>query len=91
MIIYAFLKWLLVLGLLVAGAFFLATGLGVQIPLVEYKGLTAHGVPAGIALLVAGVALAVLWKITSTTTTTRNGIISTIVTTTTTFFRGPRD
>ncbi len=64
---YALLKWVLVLALLVGGAFFLATGLGVEIPVVKYKGLEAHGVPVGIALLAAGVALAALWKITMTT------------------------
>lgn len=66
-----FLKWLLVLALLATGACFLATGLGVTIPLVQYKGMEAHGVPIGAVLLVVGVALAALWKISTTTTTER--------------------
>ena len=60
---YALLKWVLVLALLVGGAFFLATGLGVVIPLITYKGLQAHGVPVGILLVAAGVALAAFWKV----------------------------
>jgi hypothetical protein len=63
-----FLKWVLVLMSLIGGALFLARGIGVQIPFVKYKGLEAHGVPVGIAFLVGGVALAVLWRIKMTTT-----------------------
>jgi len=63
---YALLKWILILGLLASGALFLATGLGVEIPLVKYKGLEAHNVPVGIALLTAAVVLAVFWKISIT-------------------------
>lgn len=66
---YFLLKWILVLALLVGGAFFIATGIGAEISLVKYKGLEAHGVPAGILSLVIGVALAALWKISTTTTT----------------------
>lgn len=68
------LKTILVAALFAASVVFLATGLGVDIPLVKYEKLEAYGVPAGIALLVAGVLLAVFWNVShteiSTTTTT---------------------
>jgi hypothetical protein len=59
----AFLKWLLVLALLTVGAFYLAVGLGVAIPIVEYKGMQAHNLPAGAALLVVGLLLAIFWRV----------------------------
>lgn len=61
-----FMKWILVLALLVTGAIFLVGGLGVEIPIVKYKGLEAQGVPAGIGFLVVGVALAAFWKVKTT-------------------------
>lgn len=68
------LKTILVAALLAAGVVFLANGLGVEIPVLKYEKLEAYGVPAGISLLVAGVLLAVFWKVsrteTRTTTTT---------------------
>jgi len=74
--VFALLKWILVLGLLACGTFFLATGLGVEVSLIEYKGLKAYGVPVGCALIAAGVLLAALWKIemsTKQTTIAGNG------------------
>jgi hypothetical protein len=47
---------------------FYVSGLDIEIPLVKYKELEAHGVPVGIVLLSAGVALAALWKIKTKTT-----------------------
>lgn len=60
---FALLKFVAVIALLVGGAFFLAAGLGVEISLIRYKGLEVHGVPTGVALLIAGVALARFWKV----------------------------
>lgn len=97
--IFALLKFVAVVALLVGGAFFLATGLGVEIPLIKYKGLEARGVPVGIALLIAGVALARFWKVHSTesieetfTQTSADGDSTTTQkkTETTTNFRPPR-
>ncbi len=65
---YALLKWLCVVGLLASGVVFLANGLGVTVPWVHYQAFAAQGVPVGLFLLVAGVALAVFWKITLKTT-----------------------
>ena len=71
------LKFVLVAALLACGAFFLATDLGVEVPLIKYEGLEAHNVPVGIAFLVAGVALARFWRVSITkieeqTTTTKS-------------------
>jgi hypothetical protein len=63
MMVMFFLKWVLVLGLFALGAVFLVNGLAIEIALVKYKSLEAHGLPVGIAFLVAGVALAYFWKI----------------------------
>jgi len=93
-----FLKWVLVLASLFCGALFLSRGLGVEIPLVKYKGVEAHDVPAGVAFLVAGVALARFWKIKTITIvretetkTSRDGhsTKSQKTTTTVTEMRGP--
>lgn len=62
----AFLKVALVFALLVGGAAFLAIGIGVEVPLVKYKEFEAYGIPAGIALLAAAVALAYFWKVSRT-------------------------
>ena len=64
----AFLKVVLVFMSLAGGAIFLAIGIGVEIPLVKYKEFEAYGIPAGIALLIAGVALARFWKVSKTET-----------------------
>jgi hypothetical protein len=63
------LKFVLVVICLLGGALFLVDGLGTPIPFVRYKGLEADDLPAGIALLAAGILLAVFWKIRKTTTT----------------------
>jgi hypothetical protein len=59
------LKFILVFGLFVAGVLFSLKGLGVAAPLVTYKGAEAHDLPAGIVLIVLGIALARFWKIRS--------------------------
>jgi hypothetical protein len=64
------LKFLLVSGMLIAGAFFIAASLGVEIALIKYKGLEVYGLPAGVVLLVAGLALARFWKVSNTEKTT---------------------
>jgi hypothetical protein len=64
----AVLKFVLVLGLLAVGTLFLLKGFGVEIPVLKYKTLEAHDIPAGIAIMVVGVALACGWKIRSTYT-----------------------
>jgi hypothetical protein len=63
------LKFLLVLASLVSGAFFLAIGLGIAIPVINYKGFVAYNLPAGAVLLAIGILLAVFWKVTTTETT----------------------
>ena len=57
------LKWLLVLVLCLIGTFLLLHGLGAQIPWIKLKGMEAHNLPAGAALLVTGVVLAIFWKV----------------------------
>ena len=64
------LKTILVAALLAAGVVFLATGMGVEIPVLKYEKIEAYGVPAGIGLLAAGVLLAVFWIVSSTETRT---------------------
>lgn len=64
------LKTILVAALLSAGVVFLATGMGVEIPVLKYEKIEAYGVPAGIGLLAAGVLLAVFWIVSSTQTRT---------------------
>jgi hypothetical protein len=61
--IFALLKFVAVMTLLLGGAFFLATGLGVEISLLKYKELEVYGIPIGVALLITGVALARFWKV----------------------------
>lgn len=78
MTLFAFLKFVAVIGLLTAGVVFLANGLGVSIPLVTYEGIEAYQVPVGLALLGGGIALAKFWQVSTsaseetTTTTTEN-------------------
>ena len=66
----AVLKFVLVLSLLAIGTAFLLKGVGFEIPLLKFKGMGAHNVPAGIAILLIGIALARLWKIHTTRTVT---------------------
>ncbi len=63
MVRLALLKWSLVLGLLILGVWSLLTGLGVEVPLIKFKGLEAQGMPAGAVILAVAVALAYFWKI----------------------------
>ena len=56
------LKAILVLFLLGSGILFLANGLGADIPFVRYEAIEAREMPAGIALVVAGLLLAIFWK-----------------------------
>jgi hypothetical protein len=65
-----FLKFLLVLGLMAAGVLLFIEGLNIEIPLITFKGLEAHGVPIGIAVICAGIALARFWKIETKTNRT---------------------
>lgn len=97
--IFALLKFVAVMTLLLGGALFLASGLGVEISLIKYKELEVYGIPVGVALLVAGVALARFWKIRRTeyaeetiTHSTADGISTTThkETETTTVFKPPR-
>jgi len=57
------LKWITILLLIALGALFLAAGFGANISLIKYKGLEASGVPVGVVLVAAAVALAAFWKI----------------------------
>jgi hypothetical protein len=66
--VFAIMKWILVLMLLATGTFFLLHGFGVDIPSIEYKGLKTHNLPAGFGILAAGIVLAVFWKIKIETT-----------------------
>jgi|SRR5262245_434062 hypothetical protein len=63
LVFFALLKWVLVASLLFAGVASLALGLGVQIGSVKWQGVEATGVPVGIGVLAAAVALAHFWKI----------------------------
>src|SRR5882762_2004677 len=57
------LKFVLVLGLVAVGVYFLLKGFGVAVPLIKYKGAEARDIPAGVILVILGIALARLWKI----------------------------
>jgi hypothetical protein len=65
-----FLKWILVAIFLFFGAAVLLMGLGAEVPLIKYKGLEAYGVPAGVILMAASIAIAAFWKISYKVTTT---------------------
>jgi hypothetical protein len=68
------LKFVLVFICLLGGALFLAQGLGAPIPFVRYQGFEAVNLPTGIALLAAGILLAVFWKVGKTITTEETNI-----------------
>ena len=58
------LKWLVVAVWMAAGVVLLSAGIGVEIPLVKLRDIRGgYGVYAGAAILIAGVALAVLLPI----------------------------
>ena len=63
-------KWLLVGICLVAGVLLLAAGIRDEIPVLKFRGLEAYGVLAGVAILIAGVVMARLWRIATTRTVT---------------------
>lgn len=71
-IFHVIMKTIVVVLVFAVGAFFLARGLGVAIPVIEYKGLKANNLPAGAGILLFDLALAVLWKpkVTETVTET---------------------
>jgi hypothetical protein len=56
-------KTLLVLALWITGIWMLLAGLNVAIPLISFQGFEAHGVPIGFGLIIAGIAVLVLWRI----------------------------
>jgi hypothetical protein len=75
-------KTLLILGLMVCGAFFLAVGLGASIPHLEYHGLMVRDMPIGCVFILAGLGIARWWNISRTQTTeetTTDGVLTKIV------------
>jgi hypothetical protein len=56
---------LFLLFLVLLGAYFLSVGLGGVIPLLEYKGAKATGLPIGVVFLIAAVLLAKFWDVSS--------------------------
>ena len=65
-----FLKYILLFILVLLGALFLFAGLGGEIPMLEYKGVKATGLPVGAVFLIVAVLLAKFWDVTSRTTHT---------------------
>lgn len=57
------LKWLAVLACMAVGTLLLVTGAGIEIAAVKFKGLEVYGLPAGVVILIAGVALAKYWRV----------------------------
>lgn len=85
-------KSLLVFFFLAAGVIVLMSGLNIEIPLVKFKGLEAHQIPVGIAIILAGVALAYFWKVSEetieSTSSTSDGSGTTYTKTTKTTYKG---
>ena len=65
-----FLKYILLLILVLLGALFLFAGVGGEIPMLEYKDVKATGLPVGAVFLIAAILLAKFWDVTSRTTYT---------------------
>jgi hypothetical protein len=65
-----FLKFIVIVGLFVAGGYFIAKGLGAPLPFVDSAWVKTASVPAGVLLLAAGVAIAYFWKVTESKTIT---------------------
>ncbi len=87
------IKWLTVLAVMAVGVLFLSRGLGIDLPIVKYKGLEAHNVPIGLLIFAGGIVLAAVWKVSTTkttTTTTKDGLVTTITTTMTSVIRAFR-
>ncbi|MFB9261862.1 hypothetical protein ACFFWD_01535 [Bradyrhizobium erythrophlei] len=63
-------KFFVILIAVLLGAAFLYAGVGGVIPMLEYEGAKAYGVPIGIVFLVVAVLLAKFWVPTSRTTYT---------------------
>lgn len=61
-------KFVAILIAVLLGAAFLYTGVGGEIPMLEYEGAKAYGVPIGIVFFVLAVSLAKFWVPTSKTT-----------------------
>lgn len=56
-------KFIIVFHLIIIGAIFLMNGFGANIPFLKYNGVEAYNIPAGIALCIIGLAVAVFWRI----------------------------
>jgi hypothetical protein len=56
-------KGLIIIGMLVAGTYVLLYGLGIDTPLIKYKGFEGHQIPAGVILLATAILVARFWKI----------------------------
>ena len=56
------IKYGLVALLLLAGVSFFYAGMGTDIPLVQFSGITTYGAPLGIALIVLAVVAAGAWR-----------------------------
>jgi hypothetical protein len=65
-----FLKYTIILILVLLGAAFLIAGAGGEIPLLEYGDVKAHGLPVGFGFLIVAVLIAKFWDTTATTTHT---------------------
>jgi hypothetical protein len=67
-------KFVAILLAVLLGAAFLYSGVGGEIPLLEYKGAKAYGIPIGIVFLVLAVLLGKYWVPSSKTTHTTEKI-----------------
>ena len=70
------LKLCLIIFLILLGAYFLAAGLGGNIPMLEYGDAKAYGLPIGAAFLIVAVLIAAFWKISSKTKRTTERTIT---------------
>ncbi len=59
------IKWVLVLGLGIGGAIFLAQGIGIRTFLAQYEASQIRDILAGLLLLGRGFAMAAFWKVES--------------------------
>jgi len=60
-------KWIMVLGLMCAGALYLAHGIGIETPLAKYGEPGFGSVAVGLGIFAAGSALAAFWRIETNT------------------------